>query len=508
MNTRLSSLICLLGLGMLAAGEPPAVPEKSSPPKVELRTDEVSVPTHWFGKRPVVEVKINEKGPYRLILDTGAQGSVLDRDLADELKLPAAGEARVASPGGKGAPAKQVRLDRVEVGDAVLSAVPAVAFDRLFPDRGKDVPRGVLSASLFPGFLVTLDYPQSRLVIRRGELPAPDGARVFAYDAKRPLPEIRLSIAGREVDLHLDSGAPGGIMLPLALAERLPLASKPVEVARGKRVDQDVVILGARLNGQVKVGRYVLENPELRFQDIADAPGHVGYEFLRRFAVTLDAANHRIRLVEGTAPDKQEKAVTPDLSKITDEASWKIYNASAEVSLADSKKAARLKAKGDSAQGIVGLALPRGVEFATGAIEIELKGMGAKQRSFLGVAFNVADEKTFEAVYFRPFNFKAEDEFKGRAVQYIAWPEHTWNQLRKDKPGRFEGRISPVPDPDGWFRARIEVGEKQVRVFVNEGKEPCLTVDRLAEGGKGRPVGLFVDTAEGLYNNLRITPTK
>jgi hypothetical protein len=65
-----------------------------------------------------------------------------------------------------------------------------------------------------------------------------------------------------------------------------------------------------------------------------------------------------------------------------------------------------------------------------------------------------------------------------------------------------------VPDPDKWFRARIEVSAKQVRVFVNEAKESCLTVDRLAMSEKARPVGLFVDTAEGLYRHIRITPAK
>jgi hypothetical protein len=421
MRIRLVSVACLLGLTTLAAAdESTVVPAKPVPLKIELRTPEVSVPLHWFGKRPVVEVKIKEKGPYRLIFDTGAQGSVLDQELAAELKLPARGEARVGSPGGKGKPAQLVQLDRVEMGGAVLSGLPAVALERIFSAREKDVPRGVLSAALFPGYLLTLDYPQSRLVIRRGELPAPDGERVFAYDGKRPLPEIRLTVAGREVNLHLDSGAPDGITLPLELADHLPLASKPVAMGMGKRVDQEVVILGARLNGQVKVGRYVLDNPELRFQNIAHAPGHVGHDFLRRFVVTLDVANHRIQLDERTAPDK---AITPDLSKIGDESSWKISNAFAEVVPVEGKKAARLKAKGDSAQGIVGLALPRGVEFATGTIEIDLKGKRVRP-SFVGVAFNVADEKTFEAVYFRPFNFKAEDEFQGRAIQYIAWPEH------------------------------------------------------------------------------------
>jgi CubicO group peptidase (beta-lactamase class C family) len=275
---------------------PTAVLETPNPGRIELRTKEVSLPMRWFMKKPVVEVKINGKGPYRLYLDTGAQGSVLDQALADELKLPVVGEARVGSPGGKGLPAKQVRLERMEIGGAVLSDLPAVAFDRSFLDRGKETPRGVLSAKTFPGFLVTLNYPQSRLTIQRGGLPDADGEKVFAYDAKRRLPQIPVSVAGRELNVHLDSGSPGGITLPLELAERLPLVSKPVEIGRGRRVDQDVVIWGAKLNGNVKIGQYVLEKPDLSFQDIPNAPGHVGYEVLKRFAVTLDSSNHRIRL--------------------------------------------------------------------------------------------------------------------------------------------------------------------------------------------------------------------
>jgi hypothetical protein len=204
----------------------------------------------------------------------------------------------------------------------------------------------------------------------------------------------------------------------------------------------------------------------------------------------------------------QEAVIAPDLKKVAGGKGWTVHHATAEAVEAGSKPAVRLRAKGDSADGIVGLALADGVEFTTGAIEVDLKGKDAKQRSFLGVAFNVSDPKTFEAVYFRPFNFKAGGEYKGRAVQYIAWPEHTWEKLRKGRPGKFEGPVSPVPDPDRWFHARIEVGEKQVRVYVEGSKEPCLVVDRLAEGGKGRPVGLFVDSADGLYAGLKIIPAK
>lgn len=204
----------------------------------------------------------------------------------------------------------------------------------------------------------------------------------------------------------------------------------------------------------------------------------------------------------------QEKVITPDLGKIVDGKSWKVHSATAEVVEVDGRKAVRLKAKGDSADGIIGLAVVDGSEFTTGTIEIDLKGKNVRQESFLGVAFNVVDEKTFEAVYFRPFNFKAEGVFKGRAVQYIAWPENIWEKLRETQPGVFEAPVNPVPDPDGWFHARIEVGEKQVRVFVEDAEEPSLTVNRLAEGGKSRPVGLLVDVSDGLYANFRVMPTK
>lgn len=196
---------------------------------------------------------------------------------------------------------------------------------------------------------------------------------------------------------------------------------------------------------------------------------------------------------------------TPNLATVADATAWKVVHASAEAVAIDGKRAVRLIAAGDSANGIVGLALPVASRFATGTIDIDLKGKNLRQRSFLGVAFNVTDERHFEAVYFRPFNFRAEPPIHARSVQYIAWPGNTWEHLRKSAPGQFENTVNPVPDPDGWFHARIEVTAKQVKVFVNDAKEPSLVVDRLVSGGVPRPAGLFVDSAEGLYANLELT---
>lgn len=189
--------------------------------------------------------------------------------------------------------------------------------------------------------------------------------------------------------------------------------------------------------------------------------------------------------------------------------SWSVVNGDSAPSLEDGKRVLRLAPRGGNRKGSnVALALVDGASFAEGAIEVDLEGGGEAQASFLGVAFNVVDEKRYESVYFRPFNFRAGDaEHRGHAVQYVAWPEHTWEALRTRAPGVYEAAIDPVPDPARWFHARIEVGKTKVSVFVDGAAKPCLVVDRLAAAGKGR-VGLWVDSQAGAFANLKLLPAR
>ena len=92
-----------------------------------------------------------------------------------------------------------------------------------------------------------------------------------------------------------------------------------------------------------------------------------------------------------------------------------------------------------------------GIEFTDGVIEFDALGQsGPSQSNFLGVAFRVVDERTHDAVYFRPFNFRADDaERKAHAVQYISHPKYRWFDLRKDKSGQYERPIIPAPDRRG-----------------------------------------------------------
>jgi Domain of Unknown Function (DUF1080) len=198
----------------------------------------------------------------------------------------------------------------------------------------------------------------------------------------------------------------------------------------------------------------------------------------------------------------QKKAIEPDLAALAEGKGLKVFNRSLSVLSDGAKKGVRLsESPGD------GVAYLEGVEFANGAIEIDIRGKDVQQQSFVGVVFHGLDEKTYDAVYFRPFNFKAEDPARRlRAVQYISHPTYTWNKLRTEHPGKYEQPVNPVPDPNGWFHARIVVASPKVSVFVNDAKEPSLVVEQLSDRKKGL-VGLWVgNTAGGDFANFKIVP--
>jgi hypothetical protein len=194
----------------------------------------------------------------------------------------------------------------------------------------------------------------------------------------------------------------------------------------------------------------------------------------------------------------------PDLAKIGDRAVWRLHNREAQLLDEKGKQFVRLDARNDH-----GIAWLLGSDFTEGTIEVELRGKNDPGRSFVGVAFRGVDDTTYDAVYFRAFNFKNDDPARRqRSVQYVSWPKFTWDKLRAEHPGKYEQPVSPVPEPDEWFRARIVIAGTKVSVFVNDSARPSLVVTELS-GRRGGMVGLWVDTgSSGDFANLELTPRK
>ena len=196
------------------------------------------------------------------------------------------------------------------------------------------------------------------------------------------------------------------------------------------------------------------------------------------------------------------QTLTPDLKAVPEGKGWK--GAIAATKLVEKNGAAAIEF--DKLEpNVVWI---DGFEFSSGTIEFDAKGKSEPpQSSFVGVAFRLVDARTHDTVYFRPFNFRANDPVrKSHAVQYVSEPQWPWQRLRQEKPGQFEKPIEPPPDGDAWFHAKVVVEKGRVKVFVNGATEPSLVVPELS-GRAGGSVGLSCD-GYGVIANLKIMPSK
>ena len=192
-----------------------------------------------------------------------------------------------------------------------------------------------------------------------------------------------------------------------------------------------------------------------------------------------------------------------DLHAAAKNGSIKVFNR--ELTLINEKSHSGISLSKDYGEWIAWL---KDIEFSNGVLEFDVRGEDVKQHSFVGIAFHGKDDSTFDAIYLRPFQFKASDEtLRNRAIQYISLPNYTWQVLREKSPGKYEHSIEPSPNPNSWVKVRIVILNSVVTVYINGSHQPSLVVEKVTHTNSGF-VGFYVaDTSGGDFANLTITKT-
>lgn len=144
--------------------------------------------------------------------------------------------------------------------------------------------------------------------------------------------------------------------------------------------------------------------------------------------------------------------------------------------------------------------------FSNGSIEVMLRGKDVYQQSFPGIAFHRQDDKTYEAVYVRPFNFRVTDpERHVHAVQYVSVPNFDWPKLRQDFPNKYESAVTPDVSPTAWVSLKVVVARGRVQAYVGGVASPTLNVDALGGLTRGG-IGLWVgNNSDGEFADLRVS---
>ena len=151
-----------------------------------------------------------------------------------------------------------------------------------------------------------------------------------------------------------------------------------------------------------------------------------------------------------------QEVIRPNLAGIATGEGWTVVNRGATTEIDGEQTLVTFDGRpGDGAAWL------DGVEFENGTIEVKIRGKNNPGQSFVGVAFRGVDDETYDAVYFRPFNFVADNDLsRSHMVQYVSHPEHTWRRLRQQHPDVYENALVDPPNPEEFFRARIVIRKR------------------------------------------------
>lgn len=192
-----------------------------------------------------------------------------------------------------------------------------------------------------------------------------------------------------------------------------------------------------------------------------------------------------------------QKEISPDLSKAGNSEFWTVSNR--DIILINKEVYLNEKQNG-------GILYLNDFLFENGTIEFDVKGRDIFQKSFVGLAFHIENDSTYDAIYFRPFNFKTPGK-EGRSVQYISIPGYDWPELREKFPAKYENKVCPVPEPTLWFHVTVEIKYPSIKVFVNSSPTPSLVVEQLSSKRTGK-LGFWVGNgSDGYFRNLKIAPS-
>ncbi len=280
---------------------PPAPP----PPDFAIAGgSSTSVPFELLNNHIYVQVKLDGKGPFRMLCDTGG-ANIVTPELAKELGLKTEGALQGRGVGEKSEDVGLARIGTLQLGDAtvekqVFAVFPMAAFEKV-----EGVPSGgLVGYEIFKRFVVGVDYEHRRLTLT---LPAAfkyEGqGTIVPFQFNGHIPQVDGEIDGVAGKFDIDTGSRASLDLLRPFVDKHELRQKyapRLEGVTGWGVGGAArsEICRARL---LKLGDVAVPEPvtELTLQQkgaFTDpyVAGNVGAGVLKRFNIVFDYGRQRI----------------------------------------------------------------------------------------------------------------------------------------------------------------------------------------------------------------------
>lgn len=264
------------------------------PGKTVVATKPSTLPARIVSNFFLVEAVQTDGTTRRFLVDTGSTATLVSAPLAKAIghkdRDATKRSVRVRSANGGEVTLEAVSLKRLQFGDAVFERVPALVYDfeELSAHLGLTID-GLIGFPVFRDTLLTLDYPNSRLVVAPQPLtPVPPINRgrtsTIAFNNEQSTPLIPVQLGNESFVVLVDTGSDGALNLnPAGLHPRFAAGPRPGTVVSSLAGDRAQQV--GRVAQNLWLGAHVVEQPVV---DLTDQLSAVGGELLKHFAITFD----------------------------------------------------------------------------------------------------------------------------------------------------------------------------------------------------------------------------
>jgi len=297
-----------------AAFQMPAPP----PPDFTISGNKVAtaVPFELLNNHIYLQVKLNGKGPFRLLCDTGG-ANIVTPELAKQLGLKSEGALQGRGVGEKSEDVGLVKMQSVQVGDATLSNQVFAVFPMAIFSAVEGVQvNGLVGYEVFKRFTAKVDYEHSVITFTTPSAfkYSGDGTAVpFIFNDH--IPQVDGAIDGIAGKFDIDTGSRSSLDLLGPFVEKNDLVkhyNATLEAVTGWGVGgaaRSLVTRGKLLT----LDKVEVPNPitELTLQkkgafSSAYVAGNVGAGVLKRFNVTFDYQHQQIIFEKNANYDKPD----------------------------------------------------------------------------------------------------------------------------------------------------------------------------------------------------------
>lgn len=201
------------------------------PPPVDYQFAEgksaTEVPFYLINNHIYLDVRLNGKGPYRLLFDSGG-ANVVTPTVAGELGLEPEGALQGRGVGEKSEDVGLVKVEALSVGDVTLKDQLFAVFPLESFGDIEGVPMyGLIGYEVFKRFVVELDYENSRITLNEPATFAYTGkGETVSFKFNGHIPQVEGSIDGVAGLFDLDTGSRGSLTLLGPFVEKHGLEPK------------------------------------------------------------------------------------------------------------------------------------------------------------------------------------------------------------------------------------------------------------------------------------------